>query len=116
MQATCERLIGQAKTSMGVSGQVYQILMASPGQLPTMDEVANMVHMNERTLRRKLEGEGTAFGDIVDDVRASLASEYLKTTKMKTEDIAALVGFSDAANFRRAFKRWTGKSPREYRH
>lgn len=116
MQATCERLIGQAKTSMGVSGRVYQILMASPGQLPSMDEVANMVHMNERTLRRKLESEGTAFGNIVDDVRASLASEYLKTTQMKTEDIAALVGFSDAANFRRAFKRWTGMSPREYRH
>jgi transcriptional regulator GlxA family with amidase domain len=52
----------------------------------------------------------------VDDVRASLATEYLKTTKMKTEDIAALIGFSDAANFRRAFKRWTGKSRREYRH
>ena len=116
MQTTCDRLIGQAKTSMGVSGQVYQILMTSPGQLPTMDNVADMVHMNERTLRRKLESEGTSFGDIVDDVRASLASEYLKTTKMKTEDIAALIGFSDAANFRRAFKRWTGKSPSAYRH
>jgi len=44
-----------------------------------------------------------------------LAAEYLKTTKMTTEDIAALVGFSDAANFRRAFKRWTGKTPSEYR-
>lgn len=116
MQSTCERLIGQAKTSMGLSGQVYQILMTSPGQFPSMEDVASMVHMNERTLRRKLELEGTAFGDIVDDVRASLATEYLKTTKMKTEDVAALVGFSDAANFRRAFKRWTGKSPREFRH
>jgi AraC-like DNA-binding protein len=116
MQDTCERLVGQAKTSMGLSGHVYQILMANPGQLPTMEEVANSVHMNERTLRRKLESEGASFADIVDDVRASLASEYLKTTKMKTEDIAALVGFSDAANFRRAFKRWTGKSPRDFRH
>jgi AraC-like DNA-binding protein len=115
MQSTCERLIGQAKTTSGVSGQVYQILMASPGQLPSLSEVAEMVHMSERTLRRKVEAEGTSFGAIVDDVRASLASEYLKTTKMKTEDIAALTGFSDAANFRRAFKRWTGKSPSEYR-
>jgi len=115
MQETCERLIGQAKTSVGISGQVYQILMANPGQLPTMEAVATMVHMNERTMRRKLESEGTSFGQIIDDVRASLASEYLRTTKMSTEDIAALVGFSDAANFRRAFKRWTGKAPREYR-
>lgn len=115
MQATCERLLGQAKTSLGVSGEVYQILMARPGQLPTMEEVAVMVHMNERTLRRKLEVEGTSFGGIVDDVRASLATEYLRTTKMKTEHIAALIGFSDAANFRRAFKRWTGMSPSEFR-
>ncbi|HRM94452.1 MAG TPA: helix-turn-helix transcriptional regulator, partial [Alicycliphilus sp.] len=111
----CERLIGQAKTTVGISGQVYQILMASPEQLPRMEDVAAMVHMNERTMRRKLESEGTSFGQIIDDVRASLAAEYLKTTKMTTEDIAALVGFSDAANFRRAFKRWTGKTPSEYR-
>lgn len=115
MQATCERLIGQAKTSVGISGQVYQILMTSPGQMPSMKEVAAMVHMNERTMRRKLETEGTSFGQIIDDVRASLACEYLRTTKMSTEDIAALVGFSDAANFRRAFKRWTGKAPSECR-
>ena len=115
MQATCERLIGQAKTTVGISGQVYQILMASPEQLPRMEDVAAMVHINERTMRRKLESEGTSFGQIIDDVRASLAAEYLKTTKMTTEDIAALVGFSDAANFRRAFKRWTGKTPSEYR-
>lgn len=115
MQATCERLIGEAKTSVGVSGQVYQILMASPGHLPGIKDVADMVHMNERTIRRKLEAEGTSFTEIIDDVRTSLACEYLKTTRMTTEDIASLVGFSDAANFRRAFKRWTGKAPREYR-
>ncbi|UUX95241.1 AraC family transcriptional regulator [Aquabacterium sp. J223] len=115
MQATCERLIGQAKISAGASGEVYQILMATPGRLPALGEVAAMVHMHERTLRRKLESEGTSFGEIVDDVRASLAIEYLRTTKMKTDDIAALVGFSDAANFRRAFKRWTGKAPSDFK-
>ena len=115
MQATCERLIGQAKTSTGTSGRVYQILMATPGRFPALHEVADMVHVHERTLRRKLESEGTSFGEIVDDVRASLALEYLRTTSMTTEDIAALIGFSDAANFRRAFKRWTGKAPSDFR-
>jgi AraC-like DNA-binding protein len=115
MQATCERLIGQAKTSTGVSGRVYQILMATPGRLPALNEAADMLHMHERTLRRKLESEDTSFGEIVDDVRASLATEYLRTTRMTTDDIAALVGFSDAANFRRAFKRWTGKAPSDFR-
>lgn len=115
MQATCDRLLGQARTSVGASGRVYQILMATPGRLPALNDVADMLHMHERTLRRKLESEGTSFGDIVDDVRSSLAMEYLRTTKMTTDDIAALIGFSDAANFRRAFKRWTGKAPSEFR-
>lgn len=115
MQATCERLIGQAKISAGASGQVYQILMTTPGRLPALGEVAGMLHMHERTLRRKLESEATSFGEIVDDVRSSLAIEYLRTTNMRTDDIAALVGFSDAANFRRAFKRWTGKAPSDFK-
>ena len=89
--------------------------MATPGRLPALNEVADMLHMHERTLRRKLESEGTSFNGIVDDVRASLALEYLRTTKMTTDDIAALIGFSDAANFRRAFKRWTGKAPSDFR-
>jgi AraC-like DNA-binding protein len=115
MQDTCERLIGQARTSVGLTGQIYQILMVNPGQLPAMDQIAQMLRMNERTLRRKLGAEGTSFGDIVDNVRTSLATEYLRTTKMTIEDIASLVGFSDAANFRRAFRRWTGRAPRDLR-
>jgi AraC-like DNA-binding protein len=115
MRTACERLIGQSKTSTGVAGQVYQILMTDPARLPSLLDVADMLHMNERTLRRKLEIEETSFGKIVDDVRESLATQYLKTTRMTTEDIAFLVGFNDVANFRRAFKRWTGKSPSAYR-
>src|ERR1700754_611991 len=111
LQETCNRLIGQAKTSFGVSGEVYQELMRKPGEFPDMEAVAAALKMTSRTLRRRLEAEGTSFLAIVDDVRCSLATEYLKTTKMSTEDVAMLVGFSDTANFRRALKRWTGKGP-----
>jgi AraC-like DNA-binding protein len=71
--------------------------------------------MTTRSLRRKLEDEETSFIAIVDDVRCSLAIEYLKTTMMSTDDIALLLGFSEPTNFRRAFKRWTGKTTKEYR-
>ena len=111
LQETCDRLIGQAKTSSGVSGEVYQVLMSTPGVFPGMETVAESMHMTTRTLRRRLEAEGTSFLAIVDDVRRSLALEYLKTTKMSTDDVAMLLGFSDTANFRRALKRWTGKGP-----
>lgn len=116
LQETCDRLIGQAKTSFGASGEVYQVLMRKPGEFPSMEVVADALKMTSRTLRRRLEAEGTSFVAIADDVRCSLATEYLKTTKMSTDDIAMLLGFSDAANFRRALKRWTGKGPGELRH
>ncbi|AJK46459.1 AraC family transcriptional regulator [Burkholderia plantarii] len=115
LQETCDRLIGQDKTSFGASGEVYQELMRKPGEFPNMEAVAVALKMTSRTLRRRLEAEGTSFVAIVDDVRCSLATEYLRTTKMSTEDVAMLVGFSDTANFRRALKRWTGKGPAEIR-
>ncbi len=115
LQETCDRLIGQAKTSVGASGEVYQVLMSKPGEFPDMETVAAALKMTSRTLRRRLETEGTSFLSILDDVRSSLAMEYLKTTKMTTEDVAMLLGFSDTANFRRALKRWTGKAATEIR-
>ncbi|WP_250475169.1 AraC family transcriptional regulator [Caballeronia sp. GAFFF1] len=115
LRDTCDRLIGQAKTSSGVAGEVYQILMSTPSNFAGMEAVARRLNITTRTLRRRLESEGTSFLTIVDDARSSLALEYLKATKMSTDDVATLLGFSDAANFRRALKRWTGKGPRELR-
>jgi AraC-like DNA-binding protein len=73
------------------------------------------LRMTSRTLRRHLEEEGTSFQAIVDDVRCSLAHEYLKSARMSTSDIAMLLGFSNGANFRRAFRRWTGKGVKQLR-
>jgi AraC-like DNA-binding protein len=115
LQETCDRLIGQTKTSTGTAGEIYQLLMRTPGQFPTMEEAASVLSMTPRTLRRHLEAEGTTFAQISDDVRCSLATEYLRMTKLSTDDIANLVGFGETSNFRRAFKRWTGKVPSDYR-
>ncbi|KAF1044966.1 MAG: putative HTH-type transcriptional regulator [Herbaspirillum frisingense] len=115
LQGMCDRLIGQSKISTGISGEVYQVLMSKPGHYPNMEGVAQVLKMTSRTLRRRLEEEGTTFSAIADDVLSSLAQEYLRTTQMSTDDIAMLLGFSDGANFRRALKRWTGKGPGELR-
>ncbi|MFO1143077.1 MAG: AraC family transcriptional regulator [Amaricoccus sp.] len=115
LQETCDRLIGHDKTSTGTTGHVYRMLMDHPGDFPSMEAVAETLNMTARTLRRHLEDEGTSFRAILDDVRSSLAREYLKTTRMSTIDIAMLLGFSDDASFRRALKRWTGKGPGELR-
>ncbi|SHH37417.1 AraC family transcriptional regulator [Pollutimonas bauzanensis] len=115
LQQTCERLIGQAKASSGISGEVYQRLLRRPGEFPSMQLIAEQLGMTPRNLRRRLQAENGSFADILDDVRSSLAIEYLRTTKMNTDDIALLLGFSEPTNFRRAFKRWTGKTTSEYR-
>lgn len=115
LQDTCDRLIGQAKVGAGVSGEIYQMMMQTPGAFPSMDDVAERLHMTARSLRRKLEKEHTSFVAITDDVRCALAMEYLRTTVMSTDDIALLLGFSEPTNFRRAFKRWTGKTTKAYR-
>lgn len=115
VQEMCDKLLGQAMKTNGISRNVYRILMSKPSEFPTADDVARALGMTGRTLRRHLDEEGTSFQAIVDDVRCSLAHEYLKNTRMSTSDIAMLLGFSDGANFRRAFKRWTGKGVNELR-
>jgi AraC-like DNA-binding protein len=115
MQETCDRILGETKTSSGVAGEVYQIIASTPGHSPTMDDVAQRLATTVRTLHRKLHAEETSFTQIIDDVRCNMAKEYLRSTKLSTEDISELVGFSEAANFRHAFRRWTGSTPARYR-
>jgi AraC-like DNA-binding protein len=115
MRDTCDRTLGEVKTSTGVSGEVYQIIASTPGHSPTMEEVAGHLATTVRTLHRRLRAEGSSFTQILDDVRCNLAKEYLRSTKLSTEDISELVGFSEAANFRHAFRRWTGSTPAVFR-
>lgn len=115
----CSRIFASTSSgivdSIGVSGELYPVLMRKPGEFPSMEVVAEALRTTTRTLWRRLESEGTSFVAIVDDVRCSLAAGYLKMTRKSTDDIAMLLGFSDPANFRRALKRWTGKGPVELR-
>ena len=115
LRDTCDRILGEVKTSTGVAGEVYQIIASTPGHSPSMEGVARQIAITVRTLNRKLHGEGTSFTQILDDVRCNLASEYLRSTKLSIEDISELVGFSEAANFRHAFRRWTGSTPARFR-
>ena len=115
LRDTCDRILGEVKTSTGVAGEVYQIIASTPGHSPSMENVAKQLATTVRTLNRKLHAEGTSFTQILDDVRCNLASEYLRSTRLSIEDISELVGFSEAANFRHAFRRWTGSTPARYR-
>jgi AraC-like DNA-binding protein len=83
--------------------------------LPCLDDVAASVGMSARTLQRRLAEEGTHFGAFLDDVRRNLAFVYLVNRHLELSQIADLLRYSDVGTFVRAFRRWTGTTPGEYR-
>ena len=111
----CARLLEEFRWQAGITRRVYQELTRTPGRFPEIDAIAESLCMTSRTLRRKLEAEGTSYSDLLTSVRKALAIDYLATTLLSTEDVALTLGFSDAVSFRHAFKRWTGLTPNEYR-
>jgi AraC-like DNA-binding protein len=112
---SCATLLAEAERATGVAGQVYKALMSNPGRFPDIETIAARMHTTARTLRRKLDSEGTSYQRLLADVRRSLAIDYLRGTSLSNEDIAEALGFSDGASFRHAFKRWTSRSPSDYR-
>ena len=82
---------------------------------PSIDAVADALHMSSRTLQRRMEQEGSQFSEIVDGVRAAFARRAIRDGGLAIGEIAARLGFADVATFGRAFKRWTGHSPGVFR-
>jgi AraC-like DNA-binding protein len=80
-----------------------------------MEEVARSLGMGERTLGRRLADEGLNFTEILHQLRRDLAVRYLGDRKLHVSKIAWLVGFHDVSAFTHAFKRWTGKTPKQLR-
>lgn len=96
-------------------GRVYKELVhLLPTGVSSKEQVAQALNMSTRTLYNKLEGAGTTFREVLDETRQNLAEEYIRQN-LPIYEIAYLIGFSDTANFSRAFKKWTGKSPMEFR-
>lgn len=114
-EAQCEQELASIKSPPKLLGQVRRIILGESGRFPAVDEAASELHMSSRTLKRKLQQLGTSYQKILDDLRKGLAVEYLAQTDMTVDEIAIQLGYSDASNFARAFRRWTGRSPSDYR-
>jgi AraC-like DNA-binding protein len=80
-----------------------------------LDAVARRLKIPPRTLRRRLHEEGTSYRALLDELRMQVSLRYLRETQLTVEEIAAALGFSDAAGFRRAFRRWTRRTPIAFR-
>jgi len=89
--------------------------VTAPERFPLFEEVAADLRTTETTLRRRLEAEGVTFQSIKDQLRNDLAIHLLCQSTTSLEEIASRLGFHDASAFHRAFKRWNGLQPGEYR-
>lgn len=112
----CDRLLSTGTHKGMVSERVQEVLLQSGNDFPTSMQVAKQLHMSESTLQRRLAKEGYKYQQLLDQVRHKLAYEYLIGTQLTVNEIAALLGFSDAPNFRRAFKRWSTRTPTDIRN
>ena len=71
--------------------------------------------MSSKTLERRLADKGTSFSALLDDIRSGLAKRYVGDTDLRLDQIAYLTGYSEPAALVRAFKRWTGTTPMQFR-
>ena len=84
-------------------------------ELPSFEELTGLLNMSARTLRRRLEKEGTSYQRIKDNARRDVAITLLSREGLTVSEVAERVGFSDPSAFHRSFKKWTGQSPGSYR-
>lgn len=114
-EAECARLLADLEEEHSTAERTLSLLRKLEGQYPQMPQIASMLNLSSRTYRRRLDEEQQSFQRLLDQVRAEHATRYLQNTRLPLSSIAYMVGFSDASNFRRAYRKWTGRSPRDVR-
>ncbi|WP_417310271.1 AraC family transcriptional regulator [Devosia sp.] len=111
-----DALLAELEQAESLRGRIEALLLPRLHKgMIAIDAVAAELGMSRATLYRRLKDEGLTFAELVDGLRARLASDYLAARKVSVNETAYLVGFSEASSFVRAFRRWTGKTPAEYR-
>jgi AraC-like DNA-binding protein len=111
--AQCERDLSQLVDNRTL-GQVVRDMAFDTGEgFLSLEQVAEKLHVTPRTLQRRLAEESLVYNDMVSDMRKSKAQQLLSQGK-SVQDVALHLGYSDATNFSRAFRRWTGDSPRQF--
>ncbi|GAA5079081.1 AraC family transcriptional regulator [Lysobacter panacisoli] len=113
--ALCEEQMPAGQPRSEIVAVVERLLRQRIADNPRLVDIAGELHLTERTLRRQLQAAQTSFSELHDRVRSESARALLVDARMSIAHVGAAVGFKDAREFRRAFKRWTGVAPREMR-
>lgn len=116
LEQHAQLLLQQAPGEDELQSRVEQAVAQSlHGGQPRITRVARSLGMGERTLQRRLSERGLTFNDVVDQVRERLARQNVARDDLTLTEVAFLLGYSESSAFIRAFRRWTGETPRKYR-
>ena len=110
----CHQLLQRYRARDGLAGRVRELLLDGGATLPDMPTVAARLHLTERTLRRRLDGERTSFRQLQEETREALAEELLRVPGLSLEEVAQRLGYGEVSNFVHAFRRWRGMTPRQF--
>ena len=113
--AQCEASMRFLQQEQSLNLRVQDCLTLVRQRYPSLEEVAEQLHLSSRSLRRYLAEEGTSFGALLVDAKRLDALRLLQDERLTIADIAQRLGYQDPANFTRAFRRWVGKTPSAWR-
>jgi AraC-like DNA-binding protein len=114
-QQVCDLVLTERSGESELVRRIRTACLNSPQRFPAAASVASELGLSLRTFHRRLAQESLSYQSIVDRMRQSLATELLENTHMGIDQIAERIGFSDATSFRKAFKKWTSRSPSDFR-
>jgi AraC-like DNA-binding protein len=111
----CQRELDRLAQNPSLAARVRRLLLERQPGFASLQVAARLFHMTPRTLHRRLVDEGTSYRELIESVRHTLAVEHVKSGQFKMDEIAYRLGYTDLANFRRAFKRWEKEPPSAFR-
>lgn len=111
----CAKELASQSHDSTYTSKVKKKILENSENLPSQIVMASWFNMTSRTLHRRLVSENTSYRQILEEVKESLAVSYLSNTDLSIKEIAYFLGYEDDRNFSRAFKRWQGTSPSQYR-
>jgi len=114
-RAQCDRELAALTEGGSFVGKVRTLVSRGDDGTRSLDEVARRLHVSTRTLKRRLAEQGTSFSAVLEGVRHQRALLLLENRALGLAEVAGRLGYSDVANFTRAFRRWTGQTPAAYR-
>jgi len=111
----CQQKMKELEHLDDLVSKVKSHMLATPSYFPSVEEVSQKLFMSTRTLRRKLKELDTSYQNILDELRKELAINYLQNSQLSVLEIAYMLQFNDSSNFSSAFRKWTNKSPSDFR-